>query len=462
MNYDLIVIGAGPAGMSAAALAAEAGLSVLLLDENPRAGGQIYRDLDQNAHRRDWLGPDYRAGQTLIEGIKDPRITCQFGASVWRVDADQDGRSVQVCWSQTGNSHHTEARHLLIATGAQERPTPFPGWTLPGVMPAGAAQILMKNAGLLPRDAVLAGSGPLLYLVTAQMIAAGHPPKALVETQGPRDLLRAIPRLPQALLAPNPLRKGASLLRQIRRAGVPRYTNTRHFRVELSADDGLQFHFTQRGKAQALRCGLVLTHQGVIPSTHLSRACGIPHVWDNAQRCLKPQIDRWGATNLPQIHLAGDGAGILGAEAAALRGRLAVRDILRRFGRLSTDRRDQQSAADLAELRRASAIRPLLDRLYPPPQWTETPPDDTIVCRCETLKAAPLRQAIAEGANGHRQLKTATRLGMGRCQGRQCDPTARALLVEAGHPPVEPPRARHPVKPLTLGELARLAPSARG
>jgi len=462
MGYDLIVIGAGPAGMSAAALAAEAGLAVLLLDENPRAGGQIYRDLGQNTDRRDWLGPDYRAGLALIERLADQRITCKFGASVWRVDANQDNRSVHVCWSQAGDSHQTEARHLLIATGAQERPTPFPGWTLPGVMPAGAAQILMKNAGLLPRDAVLAGAGPLLYLVAAQMIAAGHPPKALVETQGPRDMLAAARHVPQALFASRQLLKGVSLLRQIRRAGVPRYTNARNFRVDALADDRLRFSFTHRGKTQALTCGLVLTHQGVIPSTHLSRACGILHVWDNAQRCLRPQTDPWGATDLSQIHIAGDGAGILGAEAAALRGRLAARDILHQLGRISADQRDQGSAADIAALHRASAIRPLLDRLYPPPSWIETPPEDTIVCRCEALKAGPLRQAITEGATGHRQLKTATRLGMGRCQGRQCDATARALLVEAGHPPVEPPRARHPVKPVTLGELARLDPSFKG
>lgn len=462
MSYDLIVIGAGPAGMSAATLAAEAGLAVLLLDENPRSGGQIYRDLGQNTQRRDWLGPDYRAGQTLIEGLKDQRITCQFGASVWRIDAGQDAQSVHVCWSQAGNSHQSEARHLLIATGAQERPTPFPGWTLPGVMPAGAAQILMKNAGLLPRDAVLAGSGPLLYLVAAQMIAAGQPPKALVETQSRKDMLAAARHVPQALLAFRQLLKGASLLRQIRRAGVPRYANARNFRVASLADGRLRFTFTHRGKTQTLTCGLVLTHQGVIPSTHLSRACGILHVWDDAQRWLRPQTDAWGATDLRQIHVAGDGAGILGAEAAALLGRLAARDILRRSGQLSTDQRDQRSAADVAALRRVSAIRPLLDRLYPPPQWIETPPDDTIVCRCEALKAGPLRQAITEGATGHRQLKTATRLGMGRCQGRQCDPTARALLVEAGHPPVDPPRARHPVKPLTLGELARLDPSFKG
>jgi len=174
-EFDLIIIGAGPAGMSAAGTAAQGGLKVLLLDEQPQAGGQIYRNVGKNRASRSWLGKEYASGAVLVDALEHPNITTEFGATVWRLE-----QGPRLVWSQGGASTVSAAPHVLLASGAQERPMPFPGWTLPGVMTAGAAQILMKTSGMLPKDAVLAGSGPLLYLVAAQMIDAGHPPQALV------------------------------------------------------------------------------------------------------------------------------------------------------------------------------------------------------------------------------------------------------------------------------------------
>ncbi|MFZ1482483.1 MAG: FAD/NAD(P)-binding oxidoreductase, partial [Paracoccaceae bacterium] len=184
---DLIIIGAGPAGMAAATTAARGGARVLLLDEQPQAGGQIYRNVGLNGGSRPWLGKDYLAGQPLVQALDHPNIRTEFSATVWRVE-----RGPRVVWSRDGVSHLATAPHLLLAGGAQERPVAFPGWTLPGVMPTGAAQILMKTSGLFPRNAVLAGAGPLLYLIAAQMIDAGAPPQALVETQTPAMTARAL------------------------------------------------------------------------------------------------------------------------------------------------------------------------------------------------------------------------------------------------------------------------------
>lgn len=173
--------------MSAAALAARGGLRVLMLDEQPQPGGQIYRNVAENRRKRGYLGKTYATGANLVDALDHPHITLLSGATVWRLDKGPQGT-----WSRGGKSQTTSAAHVLLATGAQERPVPFPGWTLPGVMPAGAAQILMKSAGMLPKDAVLAGSGPLLYLIAAQMIDAGCPPQALVEPQSSRDIFSAL------------------------------------------------------------------------------------------------------------------------------------------------------------------------------------------------------------------------------------------------------------------------------
>ncbi len=450
-DADLIIVGAGPAGMAAAAAAVQGGAQVLLLDEQPRPGGQIYRNVGVNGDTRPYLGTDYAAGRPLVEALDAPGITAEFGATVWRVEAGP-----RVVWSRNGVSHICPARHVLLAGGAQERPVPFPGWTLPGVMPAGAAQILMKGAGLLPRDAVLAGSGPLLYLIAAQMIDAGAPPRALVETQTAAMMLRASRHLPRAFLAAPTLIKGLGLLRKIKATGVARYTGVTGFRAAATEDGAIAFTFTAKGRDHRLTTPLLLTHQGVVPSTHMSRAAGITHTWNSAQQAFQPVVGAWGRTDLPGIHVAGDGAGIGGAEAAQAAGRLAALDILHLSGRLSEDDRDRKSATDRAAFRRAMAIRPFLDAAYAPLPEFLAPEAETIVCRCEEITAADIRQSLNEGANGPRQVKTATRAGMGPCQGRMCDLTVRGILASCGTTPATP-RARSPIKPVKLGELAALA-----
>ena len=455
-EHDLIIIGAGPAGMSAAATAAQGGLKVLLLDEQPRAGGQIYRNVGENRAQRGWLGKDYASGARLVDALDHHNITTEFGATVWRLE-----KGPRVVWSQGGESTVSTAPHVLLAGGAQERPVPFPGWTLPGVMTAGSAQILMKTSGMLPKDAVLAGSGPLLYLVAAQMIDAGCPPKALVETQTPRMMLNALPHLPKALFAARTLIKGLGLIRKIRAAGVRRFTGATQFRAQAEASGAVAFSFTHKGKRETLSTNLLLTHQGVIPSTHMSRSAGIKHVWNTAQVAFQPVTDAWGNTDVSGLHVAGDGAGIGGAETAAASGELAALNILHQVGGISADTRDQRATAARGTVFRSRAIRPFLDAAYAPPAEVLSPVDETIVCRCEEKTAGDIRHGIGEGVSGHRQIKTSLRTGMGPCQGRMCDATVRGILCAHdpnNAPNIAPPRARSPIKPVTLGELAALAP----
>ncbi len=440
--------------MSAAITAADGGLRVLLLDEQAQPGGQIYRNVGARLATHSWLGKDYASGLRLLDALAQSGVTVQSGATVWRVDSGP-----RVVWSQNGISQVTTASHILLASGAQERPVPFPGWTLPGVMTAGAAQILMKTAGMLPKDAVLAGSGPLLYLVAAQMIDAGCPPKALVETQTPRMMLRAFPHLPKALLSAGTLLKGLRLIGKIRAAGVRRYKGASSFAATSDDSGMINFSFRSKGRLENLTCAVLLTHQGVILSTHMSRAAGITHEWNAAQVAFQPSCDIWGATDRPGLHVAGDGAGIGGAEAACAAGTLAALDILRASGHISANTRNQRAATARATLFRTRAIRPFLDAAYAPPAEILSPPDQTIICRCEDVTARAIRQGMSEGAAGHRQIKSSLRAGMGPCQGRMCDSTVRGIL-SAGNTSrmgdIAPPRARTPIKPITFGEMAAL------
>src|ERR1700749_3885881 len=160
-SYDVVVIGAGPAGLAAAATTAEAGLSTLLLDENVGPGGQVYRAINSTpVTERDQLGADYWIGADLVQAVRAGSVEMFQRATVWSLD-----RNLEIAVSIGGASAFIKARRVIVATGALERPFPIPDWTLPGVMTAGGAQILLKSSGLVPAgDFVLAGTGPLLWL----------------------------------------------------------------------------------------------------------------------------------------------------------------------------------------------------------------------------------------------------------------------------------------------------------
>lgn len=453
---DLVIIGAGPAGMAAARQAADAGLSVVLLDEQPGPGGQIYRDVTRaSPTRRTLLGKEYDKGASLAEGLQHPNITHISGAVVWQIEDD-----AQVAYTANGVGALVTGKRLLIATGALERPMPVPGWTLPGVMTAGAAQILLKQSGLVVENAVLAGSGPLLYLVAAQMCRAGTPPLALVETQTASDRLSALRHGAGALRGWRYLLKGLGLLRELRRAGVKRYTGADDIAIEGSTH-AEALRFSVKGRTHRLPCDTVLLHHGVVPNTQVARGLGVPHRWHAGQGAFLPERNDWGGTPVDGVFIAGDGAGIGGAEAAAIAGRLSALEIARQLAALTLAERDAAAKPLRRRLRRALAARPFLDRAYPPYAPALSPADNTIVCRCEEVTAGDIRGMARLGCRGPSQAKAFGRQGMGPCQGRYCGLTVTALLAaETGQSPDQTGyyRIRPPFKPVTLQELADIAP----
>jgi NADPH-dependent 2,4-dienoyl-CoA reductase/sulfur reductase-like enzyme len=162
--YEVIVIGTGPAGLAAAQLAAEHKARTLVLDEQRAPGGQIYRAIEATTQSdRPELGESYFAGRALVQGFRDAAVDYLPGATVWQVSRDRE-----VGYSLDGEARILSAPEIILATGAQERPFPVPGWTLPGVMTVGGAQVLLKDSALGMENAVFAGSGPLLYLAACE------------------------------------------------------------------------------------------------------------------------------------------------------------------------------------------------------------------------------------------------------------------------------------------------------
>lgn len=453
-SYDIVVIGAGPAGMAAAITAAAHGGKVCLLDEQSRAGGQIYRDVSvAGEHRTEILGADYAHGAGLVRALADSPVDHCTGATVWRID--RDGR---VVFSVGGQARQIAGARLILATGALERPVPIPGWTLPGVMTAGAGQILLKQSGLIAEGAVLAGSGPLLYLLAVQMIRAGVPPAALVETQTRQDLVRSLRYFGGALKNWPALKKGQGMLAALRRAGVRRYQGARSLRVEgQGAAEALCFE--AGGQMHRMKTTTVLLHQGVVPNIQASQSLGLEHRWDDRLQCFVPVVTLWGQSSCPTLFIAGDGAGIAGARAAEEAGRIAALGALWSLGRLTDRDRDRAAEGPRKALVREQAIRPFLETAYPPSPECLAPADSTVICRCEEVTAGDIRSYAALGCTGPNQTKAFGRSGMGPCQGRYCGLTVTRLLADAtGQTPqsVGYYRIRPPLKPITLGELATL------
>ncbi len=343
-----------------------------------------------------------------------------------------------------------------MATGALERPFPIKGWTRPGVMTAGGAQILLKASGMVPSAAVvLVGMGPLLWLLASQYLAAGHAPSLILDTTPRENRRRAARHLPGFLRSPYALR-GLRLMARVRRrvkviAGVTD--------IAIAPEGEAKRLSYRRGRrAGTVRAGIVLLHQGVAPNVNLAGAAGCALEWNEAQACWQPHTDAWGNSSVPCIAVAGDGAGILGAEAAAARGELAVLEAARVLGAIDAETRDRLAAAPRAVLRRFTRGRAFLDALYRPSRAMRLAPPDAVVCRCEEVTGRQLREAARElHAAGPNQMKAFLRCGMGPCQGRLCGLTVTEMIADArGVGPAEIGylRLRTPVKPVTLAELA--------
>lgn len=455
-EFDVVVIGAGPAGMSAAIGLRAHGRTVLVVDEQPAPGGQIWRAVEAVAATPTGrlLGDEYRAGAGLAERFRACGAFYEPDTQVWQIEPDW-----HVYMTRQGRAEVVRAGRVVLALGAQERPAPFPGWTLPGVLTVGAAQILLKTSRQVPAEPVwVAGSGPLPLLYMAQLLRAGGRIAGWLDTSPPGGWRRALPWLGDALSAWGEVSKGLAWLRQIRAAGVKRVRGVTALRA-LGDGRLREIEYTAGGVTKRAPAGVLLSHEGVVPSIHMTRALECAHSWNPRQACLAPDLDAWGQTSRPGIYVAGDGAGIGGAQAACVRGELVAAGIALHSGRLTAPAVETLAAPLRARLAALLRLRPMLDALYPPRAGIFAPSDDTIVCRCEELTAGDIRRAAAIGQPGPNQIKSYTRAGMGPCQGRQCGYTiAHIVAAEQKRPVAEVGfyRIRPPLKPLTLGELASL------
>lgn len=454
-QYDVVIVGAGPAGMSAALTLQKCGLSVAVFDEQARAGGQIYRNAKNFTSNAPGSKKSSQRGVKLIKRFTQAGIDYFPDTFVWYLD----GVSLIVVKHQ-GRVYRTACKFLLVATGAQERPLAFEGWELPGVMGVGAAQILLKEAAAVPAEPpVLFGSGPLLYLYVTQLLSLDVKPKAILDTSAKDNGLRSIIDLLSALAAPGYLIDGLSMLQRIRKARIPVYRKVEKLKAHGNGRVE-SIEFIAAGTEHSIDTRLLLSHHGVIPETRLLQTLNVQCDWDDSAQCWRPAIDTWGHCSVDGVYIAGDGAGIAGSVSAGYTGEIAALDILYKLKVINESQRGARSLPLLNALKRDMRIRPFLEARYRVPDSLLMPSEKVMVCRCESVPAAEIIEAIRNGCTGPNQLKAFTRCGMGPCQGRQCGPTVEAMITaESGLSRAEVGRfrARAPIRPVSLSAIASIS-----
>ncbi len=451
---DLIVLGAGPAGATAAIKARALGLSVAVIDEAPEAGGQVYRAPSAGLARAP-ADPELKKGDDLRAKLTASGAALHMNQRVWSLTAGFSVTAVGPDGPLT-----LEAPNLIVAAGAVERHIPVSGWTLPGVIGLAGATILLKSHGVLPgRRVVVAGSGPLLLLVASKIVAAGGEVAAIVDA-APRAGWFA--RLGSMAARPDLMAKGAGWLLQLLKARVPIHSGAAiraiHgtdgvTSVEIGRIDGdwqpVGYPF-QTIEADAACIGF-----GLLPSTEVTRLLGARHRYEPTLGGWVPEVDAALETSVPGLFIAGDGGGVRGADAAPLSGELAAIGVARRLGR-GRDL-ERQAAATTTRWRRSARFGAAMSALaMPPPGAAALIDAKTTVCRCEGLTRATLDTAITAGARTLADLKAMTRCGMGPCGGRVCGEAAAMLICAAtglSRETIGQPSARPPLRPVPLAAI---------
>ena len=439
----VVIVGAGPAGISAARTLLDHGIRPCLVDESLRGGGQIYRRQPQGFQRtaKQLYGFEARKAEAVHRTMDElaPLIDYRPETLVWNAE---DGRLDML---NNGRAESIEYAQLIVATGATDRILPVPGWTLPGVYSLGAAQIALKYQGCAIGERVaFCGSGPLLYLVAYQYAKAGAKVVAVLDSAPFSAQCRALPAL---LGQPTTLAKGLYYRAWLTAHGIPV-----HQGVTLKQIDGRQRVSGIQWGDQTLPCDAVAFAHALRSETQLADLLGCEFAWNVLNRAWLPQRDSAGRSSVNGVYLAGDGAGIMGADAAQMAGERAALAVLEDSGVAIDQRRPAVLEQQLAAIQR---FRLGLETAFPfPENWAVEAPDELILCRCEEVRVGDVRAVVDEGHWEINRVKAHCRVGMGRCQGRMCGLAAAEIVAERSGRAIENVgrlRGQAPIKPLPFG-----------
>lgn len=454
---EIIVIGGGPGGLSAALAAACAGAQVTLMDAYAHPGGQYYHQAPERL--KEYSNAHQRRGQEMISKVKAAGVSIVSDTLVSSISSDK----TLVCNSPQ-IAYLRKAKKIIIATGAYEQPLPFPGWTLPGVLMTGGIQTLLHQHVLPGKRVLLTGTGPLQLVVAKNLIQSGAEVVAVLE--GNQLIKKAGLRAAAMWGQWERIAEGSQSIFTLMTHGVPyrlgwgivkaHGTNEVKGATIARLD---QDWYPVKGTEREVVCDTIGTAYGFIPFNSLSKIAGAQQDWSPELGGEVPIRNEYFETTIPGIYAVGDGAGIGGFRMSEMEGKLAGVWAAKQLGH-----EKQPADATISHLRSRIRRENRFQRLYadlfnPGPGAFEMVEDDTIVCRCENITYARLRESILAGDLTPQEIKNDIRTSMGRCQGRVCSYMVLHTLARMSGKTVGEIGmfgVRPPVFPLSISLLASL------
>ncbi|MES0884943.1 NAD(P)/FAD-dependent oxidoreductase [Roseibium sp. SCP14] len=454
-TYDIVVLGAGPAGANAALTAAKAGASVALIDEGTQPGGQVWRPKSAAIVEAP-VTPESRSGDALRKSVAGSGVTLMPGARLWQIERPETVWELQVLAGERNVPLRSKA--LVLATGAREYVQPVPGWTLPGVVGlAGATALFKQELMVSGTNTVVSGTGPLVFYVASEIRRLGGTVAAIVTPNSRRDWLGAFPAM---LQRPDLLARGARWITDLMLAGVP--VHWRHAVTSVTGSDRVTevcfrkvgANWSPDGAEQMVKADSLCLGNGLIPAIETAQLAGVPVRHAPELGSWVPETNEDGSTPVPGLFVCGDGAGIRGVAAAEVHGKLTGNAAVSWVAG-----RNPKPDAKLVDVYRKSARFGLaMTALSIPRSGLQAlTTSETVVCRCESLTQKAIRDEIASGAGSTNAVKSGLRCGMGPCGGKYCQ-TAVARMIAAidgrADAEISPPTPRPPLRPVPVSALA--------
>lgn len=464
-DIDVAIVGGGPAGLAAAERTLAAGLSTCVIDEQQRPGGQILRQPPSGFSVPGWLaGRPYRHGKALLARVSgDERLQWLGGRSVLGIAPDPEAeQGFLLTLSGQDAGEQVQARRVLIAAGCYDMPVALPGWTLPGVMSAGAVQTLIKAQQVLPGERiVLFGTHPLMIVLAQQIVEAGGKVAAVCFAQPFTKMARtASGHMLQAIRTPGPLLAAAAGMASLRRAGVVVRYGTWALRCE--GTDAVQRLVVRDAQGEhGIACDLAAMCYGFLAQSDLVRQAGAQVRWSGPAGGWEAVHDEGMRSTVPGLYVAGETTGVAGSDAAMAEGAIAGLAIAQDAFALEGTRAATAMRAPRAARKAMQGFIDLLRNIADPRPWLPQTSPDTVLCRCEDITAGLIDQAIADATEighcfGASAIKLRCRAGMGLCQGRTCEHAIiRRIAIARGceEDDITGFRPRFPVRAVSVGEL---------
>ena len=463
-DVDLIIIGGGPAGITAATEAARMGATVALIEENQNLGGKVFAPTGNTVKGSTADEIEKSIGSGMMKDFDEVRdnISVFLSTEVWGF-VDQKTVLLYSRDDIDKSVKRIRGDKLILSVGAFEKAIPFPGWTLPGVFSVGGLNTLVKK-GILPgKRFLIAGTGPLQLVLANHLIHAGARLSAIVNAASLKDIAANAFKL-SANIDYLKIRSGFDYLRNIKRHHIPIYRSHIVSRV-YGANEVEKAQIVKvdrswnpiKGTEKEISVDSVAYGFGLIPSTELTQLCGCKHIYDEHLGYWRVELNERMETSIPGVFAAGDGLTIKGYSAAIEEGRVAALEACAQLNRVSRTEADRLLQPSLRKLKRFNRFGQMMDVLSRPgPGIFNILSDETVVCRCEEVTMQDVISAVADGARDVNDIKRRTRLGMGHCQGRFCGQVINELIwrLTGVRRQREIFTPRTPAKPVPFASLA--------